>query len=496
MLVPLDYQNWAIDDLRAQAKAGKKRLLLCMLMGAGKTLVALELMRLCQEKEMRSLFLCDRRMLADQGVDRAHEQGLDAGLIMAKRYPNLERPCQFASKQTVESWIKSDRYDLGEFHLVIVDEAHRAVSERWGKLFARWPNAIIVGLTATPCLGNGNGMGAYYQYLCQPIMPSQLKAMGRLVPVRAYAPHVPNLKGVNKDKDGDYSSKSLSERMRRDNMIGDIATWWKRLGENRPSIYFACDVAHALSIREDFLRDGIQAEIIVDETEDDERKEIARRSENGDLPIVVNCDVLAEGVDWPWISCIGLVRPTKRLRRYLQSAGRGMRSHPGKKDCLIIDHSGCVLYHGFPDVDRVWPLDENDNIDKKQTKTKDGKDPATIQCAKCSAVFTGSRKCPECGHMHAWQKTPKDYAKGTGSLVEVSGGELPKDVMDSMQQRFWGSCIGTAIKRGRAAGMAAGMFSKKFGLPPWEANVKPLVSGKDWQRPAVEVFPGFIRRRR
>lgn len=491
MLTPFEYQVQAINDLRNARAAGKRRLLLCMLMGAGKTLCAMELMRLCQEKGMRSMFLCDRRMLADQGVDRAADQGLDAGLIMSGRGHTLDALCQFASKQTVESWLKTDKYDIGEFDLIIVDEAHRAVSPKWQQLFNRWPNATRVGLTATPCLGNGDGMGQYYDYLCQPITPSQLKAMGRLVPVKAYAPHVPDLKGCGKDKDGDYSAKSLSERMRRENMIGDISGWWKKLAQGRPSIYFGCDVAHALSIRDDFWRADIPAEIICDETPDDERKELRRRLENGELSVVVNCDVLAEGVDWPFVSCIGLVRPTKRLRRYLQNAGRGMRSHPGKENCLIIDHSGCVLYHGFPDTDREWPLDSCDNIDKQTEKKNKSKESSPIQCSECSAVFSGTRKCPECGKMHAWQKTPKDYAKGKGSLVEVGSGTLPADVEATMYQRFWGSCIGRAIKLGKPAAMAAGMFRGKFGMAPWDANVKPMT--KEWRRPAAEVFSGFLR---
>ncbi len=495
MLQPFDYQVQAINELREFRAAGNNRLLLCMLMGAGKTLIAMELMRLASDKGKRSLFICDRRMLADQTVERAIEQGLDCGLIMSGRGTTMKAPCQFASKQTIESWIARGRIDVPHFDMIIVDEAHRAVSSKWVELFNRWPNATFFGLTATPCLGNGDGMGAYYDKLCQPIKPSGLRAMGRIVPVRGFAPHVPDLTGVKKDKDGDYSAKSLSERMNRQNLIGDVAGWWKKIGQDRASIYFACDVAHALSIRDEFRSQCVSAEMICDETPDDERKDIAKRSESGEVKIVANCDVLSEGIDWPWISCIGLVRPTKRLRRYLQNAGRGMRSYPGKTDCIIIDHAGCVLYHGFPDVDREWPLDKRDNVDKKaQEKKKDGKEPSQIQCAKCTAVFSGSRTCPECGHIHAWEKKAKDYAQSNGTLIEISSGDLPQETSKLLMQRFWAVCIGAAVKRGRKAGMAAAMFSNKFGIPPWQAKVNPLpsVSGA-WQRPAMEVFPGFAR---
>lgn len=495
MQTSFPYQVKAIDDIREKVRAGKRRVILCMLMGAGKTHCALEFMRRCSELGKRSLFLCDRRMLATQSLDRAREHELECGLIMSGNGTNLSAPCQFASKQTVESWIKSGRIEVPPVDLIIQDECHRAVSKKYIELFAHWPNAVRIGLTATPCLGNGDGMGAYYDAIVQPIMPSQLRAMGRTVPVRAFGAHTPDLTGVKKDKDGDYSARSLSERMNRKNLIGDVAGWWKRLGGDRPSIYFACDIAHAISIRDEVRANGVTAEMICDETPDEDRDNIRRLSESGEIKIVVNCDVLAEGIDWPWISCIGLVRPTKRLRRYLQNAGRGMRAYPGKANCIILDHSGCVTYHRFPDIDRIWPLDACDNIDRMAKEKKDS-EPSTMQCVKCSAIFVGSRTCPECGHVHAFEKQAKDYAQKNGTLIEISSGDMPEETSQLLMQRFWGTCIAVAVKRNSKAGAAAGMFSSKFGIPPWQAKVNPLPSvNSAWQSPAYEVFPGYGKRK-
>ncbi len=491
-LEPFQYQLEGIQALRDGFKAGKNRGLLVMLMGAGKSVLAMELMRLTSERGNRCLFLCDRRMLADQAVEVAKEQGLDAGILMANRGSNMSALCQFASKQSLLSWLKKGLIELPDFKLVVTDEAHRATSDTWLALHRRWPNAFHIGLTATPCLGNGNGLGAYYDFLIQPIKPSGLRELNRIVPVRAFAPHIPNLKGVRNGKDGDYAASGLSKVMTRANLIGDVCGWWKRLAENRPSIYFGCDVAHALAIRDEFVANGVTAEMICDETADDERKTIRENSKTGETKVVVNCDVLAEGIDWPWISCIGLVRPTKRLRRYLQNAGRGLRACEGKMDLLILDHAGCVLYHGMPDIDRDWSIDPCDNIDAKSQQKPPTK--GMIRCSNCSALFSGSRTCPECGHTHVEVKTAKDYATKNGTLVEVNGGDMPQEAKKLLQQRFWGTCVGVAIKRRAKAGMAAGMFSQKFGIPPWEAGVSPLPDGRGaWQRPACDVFPGFIR---
>lgn len=491
-LTPFDYQIEALDGLRAGFRAGKRRGLLCMLMRAGKTFVAMNMMRGAAERGKRSLFLCDRRLLAEQAVEVALDEGLDAGLLMAGRGTNRSAPCQFASKQTLTSRIARGTIDLPDFDLIVTDEAHRGEGETWQALKARWPRAWQVGLTATPCLGNGGGMGAYYDFLVQPITPSRLREMGRIVPVRAFEPHYPDLTGVKTGKDGDYAPRALAKAMTRAGMVGDRVGWWKRLAEGRPSIYFSCDIAHALAIRDEFNCEGVPAEIICAETPDDERRDIKRRLKNGSLMAVVNYDVLAEGIDWPFVSCIGLVRPTKRLRRYLQNAGRGMGADEGKKDMILIDHAGCVRYHGFPDRDIVWPLDPSDNVDKMNRNSANLRPP--FRCVQCFALIVGTNRCPECGHVHKAKQMPKDYGIAGGTLVEATRDEISPEDMATLRGRFWCSCIGTAIKRMTKAGVAAKMFSGKFGLPPWEAGVKPLPPNRgDWQRPAVEVFPGFRR---
>ncbi len=169
-----------------------------------------------------------------------------------------------------------------------------------------------------------------------------------------------------------------------------------------------------------------------------------------------------------------------------------MRACDGKKDMLVIDHAGCVLYHGFPDIDREWPLAETDNIDKPNPTNKPPA-PLPIKCPQCQALFSGTRTCPECGYLCTPQKKPKDYAKKNGTLIELSSGDLPQDTATLLYQRYWGTCIATAIKRNRHAGAAAGMFKGKFGIPPWQAKVHPLPGFDEWKQSARDVFPGFVR---
>ena len=72
------------------------------------------------------------------------------------------------------------------------------------------------------------------------------------MPVRAFAPYIPNIRGVKTGKDGDWNARDLSARLTKANLIGDVCGWWKRLAENRPSVYFGCDIAHAMAMRDEF----------------------------------------------------------------------------------------------------------------------------------------------------------------------------------------------------------------------------------------------------
>lgn len=495
---PRPHQLAAIDGLRAGIRRGHRRLLLVMLMGAGKTITALEMIRLAVEKCNPCLFLCDRRMIADQGVREADDYGLHAGLLMAGRGVDLLALTQFASKQTLESWLARDRFPiLPDFKIIVVDEAHRASSTAWRKLLERWPDAIVIGLTATPCHGDGSGLGDFYEWMVQPIKPSELLARELIVPAKCYAPHVPNLKGVGRGADGDYSLRQLEQRLNKANLVGDVVGWWKKLGEDRTSVYFATEVSHALSIRNEFRAAGITAEVIDQDSTDEERASYKARLKDRSLRVLVSVDVMTEGVDIPEIQLIGLVRPTKRLRRYLQMVGRGLRPCPeiGKFDCLVIDHGGCVLYHGFPGADHEWTLDTKTKADEVVRKRmENGELAQPIVCPKCSATFSGTRICPVCGH--ELKRKARAVASRAGTLVAVGGDgrAMTPEMQSKIRRQVWFMAISRAIKVGAKATMAAAIFRNRFGIGPEDAGVEPMPVG-GWWKPAVEAFPTMAKGR-
>jgi DNA repair protein RadD len=490
---PRDYQLAGIDHLRRGISDGHRRLLLVMVMGAGKTVLSLCMMASAVAKGKRSLFLVDRRMLASRPADDARRHGLRVGVIMADHEMDWNAPVQFVSKQTLfERAVRRDRMPLPPADLIFVDEAHRATSEQWRRILELYPNAVVVGLTATPCHGDGSGLGDLYTWLTQPVMPSGLKEKKYIVPASCYAPYIPNLKGVGRGADGDYSKAQLERRLNKANLIGDAVGWWKKLSGDRPTVVFATGVAHSIAVRDEFLNAGIRAAHLDESSGDAEREDAIGDVIAGHTRILTNCDLLTEGVNIPELAVCQLLRPTKRLRRYLQMVGRVLRWCPGKDVATVIDHGGCVLYHGYPDSDFEWTLDPQDCAEKRNEKRmQSGEVPRPVVCQnpECRFQFSGGRKCPLCGQ----SLTAKQYAKavgvkqGTLAKVDPSAAATPEESRKQYQGE-WRMAINVAVKRRGSCAMAAAIFKGRCKLWPNEADVYPQYPIGERHRPAAEVL--------
>jgi superfamily II DNA or RNA helicase len=175
-----------------------------------------------------------------------------------------------------------------------------------------------------------------------------LIAQGYLVRSRVYAPVTPDLKGV-KVRAGDYVEAQLAGRMDTDKLVGDVVTHWHRLAERRRTIVFATSVGHSRHLADEFARSSVRVEHLDGTTPELERTAMLARLASGKTEVITNCMVLTEGFDLPDIGCITLARPTKKMGLFRQMIGRGLRTADGKKDCIILDHSGAVFEHGLPE---------------------------------------------------------------------------------------------------------------------------------------------------
>jgi DNA repair protein RadD len=261
--------------------------------------------------------------------------------------------------------VRTRTIDLPPADVLFIDEAHHARARSYERVLTAHPRATVIGLTATPCRGDGRGLDNIFQALVECPSVAELTALGFLVPVKIFAPVRPDLSGIRIER-GDYAESQLAARMNTASLVGDIVEHWHRLGEGRRTLVFTVNVAHSVHVRNEFCRSDVLAEHIDGSTPLEERKTILARFAAGRVDVVCNCAVLTEGWDRPEASCLILARPTKSLGLYRQMVGRILRPSPGKADALILDHSGAVFAHGFPDDPIIWTLHEDQRAQNPQ----------------------------------------------------------------------------------------------------------------------------------
>ena len=138
---------------------------------------------------------------------------------------------------------------------------------------------------------------------------------------RVFAPSHPDLTGV-RTVAGDFHEGELSEAMQKPALVADVVTTWKRLGENRSTLVFAVDRAHARRLQQEFESAGIATAYIDAFTESAERKTIFSQFSDGAFRIIVSVATLTTEIDLD-VRCIVLARPTKSETLFVQIAGRG-----------------------------------------------------------------------------------------------------------------------------------------------------------------------------
>jgi len=501
---PRDYQIRAIDASRDEFRRGVKKLLLVAPTGSGKTFISSHITRSHIERnpEFRVLFVAYGRELIQQASSTYWDYGIRNGIIMAGHDYIPEYPVQVASVDTLMARaIRRQRIELSRFTLVIWDEAHRVLANKFQKVAELYKDAWHIGLTATPIRGDGRSLGGAFESLVNVVSYEELLQDGWIVPVRVFAPSEPDLRGV-KTTAGDYNQRQLQDVMDKVQLVGDVYEHWLKLASDRQTVVFASGVQHSIHLRDEFRKHGVKAEHIDGTTPTEERDEILRRFSAGDIQVVSNYNCLTEGWDSPQCSCLILCKPTKKLGPYRQMVGRILRPYSGKVDALILDHAGAVHRHGWPTDDIDWTLEPDVNVQKvyeakrKVRITSDtSKEPIT--CRQCHAVRQGGPVCPACGF------TAKRKGKGvdmaTGELSEVDRQHnlayiRKKDAERAMpKDKYWDQCVGICIQKNWPIKRACGMYKERYGV--WPRGFKNLPKGKDeYQMPARDWYQVMVAR--
>ncbi|MEG3878639.1 DEAD/DEAH box helicase family protein [Microcoleus sp. herbarium7] len=327
----------------------------------------------------RVLVIAHREELIFQAKKTIEEaSGHPAGVIKSGYKPSPLFPLQVASIQTLTKYEIMPPADL-----IIIDEAHHACSRSYTRVMEQYPNAKILGFTATPCRNDGQGFKYLFEKLICGPTTRELIELGHLCPYQLFeAGKTIDTSKVKKDSEGgDFNVKQLSETVGRQIEPDDVVQEWLDKAKGKRTVVFAVDIEKSKEYAEAFCRYGIPAEHLDGKTEKDDRRDILNRFELGETLILCNCGIVSEGVDIPGIEAILIVRPTGSLSLWRQMAGRAFRPAKDKEFAIIVDFSQARARKrlGLPDDDVDWSL-EPQSLDEL------GKRFFSVTC-ECNHVF-------------------------------------------------------------------------------------------------------------
>lgn len=362
-----DYQQAAIDSLWAWWAAGRQgeHPLICLPTGSGKTVVFSALLRRLFAEypgQVSALVLAHRKELISQAESKllATWPGAPVGVYSAALKRKQIRPITIAARDTIAPVIDK----CGKFTFVLVDEAHLINQKEAGRyrdiiarLTRRNPDLVVIGFTATPFrLGQGRiyGPGKLFAGLAYQARITDLIAAGYLANITSMsgrADSLINLDGV-KTTAGDFNQAQLAERSTDDAVVEAALEDWKAKAFDagrKCTVFFCVTRLHAQMVSEKLARMGIDCPVVSGETPAAERDAILAGIDCGEFPAIANVGILTEGWDCTRVDCIALLRPTQSAALYVQMVGRGLRLHPGKTDCLVLDYGGNIIRLGAID---------------------------------------------------------------------------------------------------------------------------------------------------
>jgi DNA repair protein RadD len=416
-MTPRPYQEEAITAALSflQEKEGNP----CIVAptGSGKSLILAEICRrFMKSKDGASvLILSHRKEILEQNEQkiRAVWPLANIGVYSAGLNSKRIRPITIAGIQSIAK-VK----DLPWFDLIIIDEVHllpRSGEGQYRTLIKKQPKARILGLTATPeRLDSGAIVGGdnILTEICYSISIKKLIEDGFLCPLRGKSSvHQADLTDVKKVA-GEFVLSQAEAALDRDDITLAAVKEMIELGKDRKSwVVFASGVKHAEKVLRGLRAFGISSEIITGDTMPMIRSKVLSEFRAGRIRALVNVAVLTTGFDAPCIDMIALLRATASSSLYQQILGRGMRPHPNKQSCLVLDFAG--------NLERFGPIDLIVPKGIKGTKSEKREAPSKT-CPTCrESLATAVRECPECGYIFPPPEEKIEHTAATGEFIST-----------------------------------------------------------------------------
>mgnify|MGYP000010388306 CR=1 FL=1 len=362
-ITPRDYQVAGIDAVASAYKRGRRRVLVVLPTGTGKTVLFACLLA---RKAGRTLVLAHRDELIQQAAAKIKMvlPSAEIGVVAAERN-EWDRQIVVASVQTICRPDRLAPLQARNIETIVIDEAHHATADSYRAILAGLgafgPQApLTLGVTATPDRTDGVALDSVFEEI---VYSRQ---------IADFMPHVRpdglcdvvtlqiNCKDLDLDTvkraKGDFRETDLAAKMAEADVIPLIFRGWRQHGRDRKTIAFLPSVALAHELAEYAQSEGIRAAAIDGAMDHDKRRRILREYADDEIQLLTNCQIATEGFDEPSISCVLMARPTQSRSLYTQIVGRGLRPYPGKTNCLVLDVVGVSAKHSLCSVADLFGL--------------------------------------------------------------------------------------------------------------------------------------------
>ena len=376
-----DYQQNNKTKIYKAWERGKMSVMLQMPTGTGKTRlfasIIKDLQDYCYDRlavkgltgEQRQQFrlpkilvLVHRKELVEQIQETLTEKYKHAcGVVTGTALFGEERNVIIASVQTLSrrrrlnSWEKKVDFDF-----IIIDEAHHSTADSYQRIRKSWPNARLLGVTATPYRLSHQPFTDSYDCLILSNPVFEFIEQGYLCNYEYYSIKPDSQMQYNIDHlktnvfDGDYDERDMERLLNQDRIRANILKTYERFAKGKKGIVYTINRLHNQMLAELFEKHGYKVAYIDSETPKEERSDVVSKFREGKIDIIFNVNIFSEGFDCPDLEFIQLVRPTKSLSMYLQQVGRGFRISEGKDKVIFLDNVGLFNRFGLPSARRKW----------------------------------------------------------------------------------------------------------------------------------------------
>ncbi|KAI9171214.1 DEAD/DEAH box helicase [Paramyrothecium foliicola] len=430
-----DYQKECIKSVLVSLKRGHKRVGISLATGSGKTLCPkviftqlIDKIPPRSEDADRTLILAHRRELVEQAARHCQLAYPDKRIEieMGSLHASGTADITIASVQSITSKDRLEKYDVSRFKLVLVDEAHHIVApgylktlRHFGLSEKRASSPTLIGVSATFSRFDGVKLGAvideivYHKDYVDMIADKWLSDV-MFTTVESSA----NLSKVKSGAFGDFQTGELSKVVNTDEVNEmTVRSWMAKAPDRKSTLVFCVDLAHVSGLTQKFRDYGYDARFVTGDTPKLERSAILDTFKKGEFPVLVNCGVFTEGTDIPNIDCIVLGRPTRSRNLLVQMIGRGMRLHPGKQNCHIIDLVSS-LETGIVTTPTLFGLDPNELVDEASLDDmRRLKERKETEAATQQKIIGDSKNSPSA----ADAVTFTDYSSVLDLIADTSG---------------------------------------------------------------------------